>query len=64
MLGCGSIYNHSEKPNATFKIRAREKIVEFVAVKNISEDEEITFDYYHGSNKKEKLWFEKKRRDC
>ncbi|KKQ91985.1 MAG: hypothetical protein UU16_C0013G0014 [Candidatus Woesebacteria bacterium GW2011_GWA2_40_7] len=58
MLGFGSIYNHSDKPNATFKIRSKEKIVEFVALKNIKKDEEITFDYRHGSLKKSPLWFE------
>lgn len=57
MLGFGSIYNHSDKPNATFKIYTKGRVVEFVALKNINKDEEITFDYKHGSTTKSPLWF-------
>ena len=60
-LGFGSIYNHSDKPNAAFKIKSREKIIAFAALGDIKKDEEITFDYYNRGNLKEKknpLWFE------
>lgn len=58
-LGFGSIYNHSYDPNATFKIRAKEKLIEFTAIKNIKKDEEITFNYKHGNTKNDQpLWFE------
>lgn len=57
-LGFGSIYNHSNTPNATFKIKPKEEIIEFRALKNIKQDEEITFDYRHGTSKKIPLWFE------
>ena len=60
-LGFGSIYNHSDKPNTTFKIKSREKIIDFVALGDIKKDEEITFNYHNSRNLKEKkspLWFE------
>ena len=58
-LGFGSIYNHSHNPNATFKIKAKEKLIDFIAVKNIKKNEEITFDYKHGNTKDgQPLWFE------
>ncbi|OGD83363.1 hypothetical protein A2165_01005, partial [Candidatus Curtissbacteria bacterium RBG_13_40_7] len=46
-LGFGSIYNHSYKPNATFKIKPKVAIIDFVALNEIKKDEEITFNYYH-----------------
>lgn len=60
-LGFGSIYNHSKKPNAKFKIKPADMIIEFVALKNVKIGAEITFDYY-GSDKvrKNPLWFEEK----
>ncbi len=60
MLGFGSIYNHSETPNSNFKIYPKKEIVEFIALKNIKKDEEITFDYRHGNRTKSPLWFETK----
>jgi len=60
-LGFGSIYNHSYKPNATYKINQREMIVDFIALDIIKKDSEITFNYSSGSDKKDKkspLWFE------
>ncbi|MEK7186159.1 MAG: SET domain-containing protein-lysine N-methyltransferase [Patescibacteria group bacterium] len=61
VLGFGSIYNHSYKPNATYKIKQREKIIDFVASDNIKKDDEITFNYINSGNAKNKsrpLWFE------
>ncbi len=59
MLGFGSIYNHSKKPNATFRIRSKEEVVEFIALNNIKKYTEITFNYYHGNPEgKSPLWFE------
>ncbi len=59
VLGFGSIYNHSYEPNATYKIRPREKTIEFSASKNIKKDAEITFNYNYGNPKdKSPLWFE------
>lgn len=58
-LGFGSIYNHSYKPNATYKIKPREKTIEFSALKDIKKDTEITVNYNYGNPKdKSPLWFE------
>lgn len=58
-LGFGSIYNHSDEPNARFKIKEKERVIEFIAAKEIKKDEEITFNY-RGDQKENKnpLWFE------
>ena len=60
-LGFGSIYNHSDKPNIRYKIKQKEEIIEFVAIKTINRNEEITFNYSDNQNSKNKkmpLWFE------
>lgn len=60
-LGFGSIYNHSNKPNAVFKIKLKEELIEFVALSNVKKDNEITFNYNGSDNKKvhkNPLWFE------
>jgi hypothetical protein len=58
-LGFGSIYNHSYEPNAKYKIKPREKTIEFSALKNVKKDTEITVNYNHGNPKdKTPLWFE------
>lgn len=56
-LGFGSIYNHSYKPNTTYKIKPKEKTIDFIALDDIKKDCEITFNY-KGSLKKRSLWFE------
>ena len=58
LLGFGSMYNHSYKPNASFKIKKSEGVVEFVALKNIKKSEEILFNYKGDSKNKAPLWFE------
>ena len=60
-LGFGSIYNHSYKPNATYKIKPREKTIDFIALDDINKNDEITFNYYNSNksnDKKSPLWFE------
>lgn len=47
-LGFGSIYNHSYEPNATYEKKPKEKVIDFVALKNIRKDEEITVSYNYG----------------
>lgn len=59
VLGFGSIYNHSYKPNARYEIKNAEKIMNFIALNDIKKNEEITFDYKYGNPKnKSPLWFE------
>ena len=43
-LGYGSIYNHSFQPNATFRLESPDAI-EFVALRQIEANEEITLNY-------------------
>ena len=58
-LGFGSIYNHSYEPNATYKVKLKEKTIEFSALKDIKKDTEISFNYNYGNPKdKSPLWFE------
>ena len=56
-LGYGSLYNHSESPNASFKINEKDKEIVFTAIREINKDEEITFDY-GGGEQRNPLWFE------
>ena len=59
-LGFGSIYNHTNKPNAKYKINPLENTIDFIALKDINEDDEITINYSPSGNSKNKnpLWFE------
>ena len=58
-LGFGSIYNHTYEPNATYKIKHREKTIDFIALNDIKKDDEITVNYNYGNPKdKSPLWFE------
>ncbi len=58
-LGFGSIYNHTYEPNATYKKKHAEKTINFIALKNIKKDDEITVNYNYGNPKdKSPLWFE------
>lgn len=56
-LGFGSIYNHSYSPNATYHKLFNENQIEFVAIKDINKNQEITVSYNHGNPEdKRKLW--------
>ncbi len=57
-LGYGSIYNHNYIPNAKYRIMPKERTIEFISIKNIKKDEEITVNYVGGNNKNAPLWFE------
>lgn len=57
-LGFGSIYNHSYQPNAAYKENYKEKLIDFIAIKSIKKDEEITVNYSQGNQKDSSpLWF-------
>lgn len=61
-LGFGSLYNHSHKPNITYKIKPKENLIDFIALEDIKKEDELTFNYHNSSNPKRKkppLWFEK-----
>lgn len=57
-LGFGSIYNHTDTPNAIYKENNKEKTIDFIALKKIKKDEEITVNYGQGNPKNtHPLWF-------
>jgi SET domain-containing protein len=56
-LGFGSLYNHSYNPNATYKKHLKDKVVEFIAIKDIKKNDEITINYNYGNpDDKSALW--------
>ena len=58
-LGYGSLYNHTYEPNARYKEHAAEEIIEFIALRDIKPQEEITVNYNQHEQKNGKpLWFE------
>jgi SET domain-containing protein len=58
ILGYGSLYNHSYSPNAKFTKNSGEKILRFVATRDIKKGEEILINYKGESKNDHPLWFE------
>ena len=56
-LGYGSLYNHSDHPNAVFEPDYKNQHIIFKALKEIPAGQEILVDY-HAGNPDEKVWFE------
>jgi uncharacterized protein len=56
-LGFGSIYNHISTPNAHYVAGLENEMIDFVAIKDIREDDEITVNY-NSTDSKIPLWFE------
>jgi uncharacterized protein len=59
--GYGSLFNHSYSPNAKYIKDEKENVVRFVAIKSISQDEEILINYNGHPDDKTKLWFEARK---
>jgi SET domain-containing protein len=58
-FGFGSMYNHSYEPNATYKKRLNENVIEFIAIRPLKKDEEISVNYNYGRpDDKSELWIE------
>lgn len=58
-LGFGALYNHNYTPNAEYKGVLKEGFINFIAIKDIKKDEEITVNYNTGDKKGQNpLWFE------
>jgi SET domain-containing protein len=56
-LGYGSLYNHSYKPNARYDdVGHRTKA--FVAIRAITQGEEITINYHGKPTSRAKVWFD------
>lgn len=57
-LGLGSIYNHSYTPNAMYRIDLEDQVLEFIAIRSIPANEEITINYNGEPEDKSPLWDE------
>ena len=57
-LGYGSLYNHSNTPNALYVKKYQDCVIEFVALADIAQDEEITVSYNGGIGDRTPVWFE------
>lgn len=62
-LGFGSVYNHSYAPNARYNTYYRERIIEFVCIKNIAPGEEITVNYNGEPEDQSLVWFDKDKKN-
>lgn len=58
VLGYGSLYNHSYRPNAIFCRRFSEKVMDFIAIKDIEAGEEILINYNGEPDDHEPVWFD------
>lgn len=56
-LGVGSLYNHSYQPNAVYTRNFDEQIMEYVALRDINPDEEITINYNCDPHDLDPVWF-------
>ncbi len=56
-LGYGSLYNHSETPNAIFELVYGDDEIHFIAQRDIEAGEEITINYLEIRDGKFELWF-------
>jgi uncharacterized protein len=56
-LGYGSLYNHSDKPNASYHTNLGRNIIDFIATTVIAVGEEITISYLNPSDSPRDLWF-------
>lgn len=54
-LGNGSLFNHSENPNAQFSFNKHNQILKFHALRPIQAGEEITVDYGYDHDLKAKF---------
>ena len=59
--GLGCFYNHSFEPNADYVKRMEERIIEFIAIRDIDANEEITVNYNGLPHDDTPLWFDRDR---
>jgi SET domain-containing protein len=57
-LGYGSIYNHSYTPNARYITNIDKQSIDFYAMADIKEGEEITVNYNGDPKDQSPLWFD------
>ncbi|MEI6242189.1 MAG: SET domain-containing protein [Chlamydiota bacterium] len=56
-LGYGSLYNHSFRPNAIYRKREEEGMLEFIALHPILAGEEILINYNGEPSSEDPIWF-------
>jgi SET domain-containing protein len=56
-LGYGSLYNHSDEPNASYHRNRSRNAIDFIATKCIAIGEEITISYLNSFDSPKKLCF-------
>ena len=56
-LGYGSLYNHSDEPNASYHRNRSRNAIDFIATKFIAMGDEITINYLDSFDSPKKLWF-------
>jgi SET domain-containing protein len=59
-LGYGSLYNHSDKPNADFALDYMSNTIDFSAIMDIQAGEEIMINYQTINEEEFTLWFDVK----
>ncbi len=57
-LGLGSLYNHSFEPNARYIRNIKNRTIDFVALRDIRQDEEIMINYNGDPEDKTPVWFD------
>jgi uncharacterized protein len=55
-LGYGSLYNHSWDPNLEYRKRHAEALIEYVAIRDIAEGDELTINYSSSRPDRGDLW--------
>lgn len=58
LLGYGSLYNHSNEPNARAILLDADNEILIESIRTINSGEEITIDYFDDESAKEHVWFE------
>jgi SET domain-containing protein len=59
VLGYGSVYNHSYKPNAQYKFNYIKRVMEVSSLVDLAQDEEIfiNYNYYHDDMTPLESWY-------
>jgi len=57
-LGYGSLYNHSYLPNAEYAKSWEDRLIRFIALRDIALGEEITVNYNGTPGDRSPIWFE------
>ncbi len=58
VLGYGSVYNHSYEPNARYVRRFEDQMMDFLAIRDIAEGEEICINYNGVIDDRSEVWFD------